>query len=38
MLDGWNRSNGAKAETKSALMHGIDIYLETEEMPSSVLK
>lgn len=39
LLDGWNRSNGARAEMNDALMMGIDIYLETEEMPSSsVLK
>ena len=35
LLDGWNRSDGAKAEMKDALMMGIDIYLETEEMQDS---
>ena len=38
LLDGWNRSNGARAEMKDALMIGIDIYLETEEMPNSIVQ
>lgn len=33
MLNGWNHSKGAKEELKTALLQGIDIYLETEDMP-----
>ena len=33
MLNGWNNSNGAKEELKTALLQGIDVYLETEDMP-----